>query len=387
MKIVYFANAEDIHTYKWINYFASKGYEIHLLSFMDSNNFDKFANVKLHLLKESLANENIFDSIGVYFIKNMNLGSVFFNPISTLNRTKKLIRKINPDIIHGLSIIHHTMLAALSNFHPFVVSAYGNDILIYPDKSRICRGAVQFVLRRSDLITSGGENSKDAMISLGAKPEKIHKISHGVDTKMFAPVICKDKLRNELKITNFPTVICTRRMGQIHDVETLIRSIPQVLKVNADVKFLLIGDGSERDSLEKLTISLNVQQSVSFLGEIPQEMLSKYLAAADIYVSTSLSDSGIAVSTLEAMSCGIAPIITDVADNSKWIIDGINGFIIPPKDPNKLAEKIINLLGDEEKTYEFGKKSRSIVLENADYYMEMEKMDRLYKNEVQKYKK
>jgi L-malate glycosyltransferase len=387
MKIVYFANAEDIHTYKWINYFASKGYEIHLLSFIDSKNFDKFDNVKLHPLKKSFANESTLDNIGVYFTKNMNLGSVFFNPISTLNNIKKLISKINPDIIHGLSIIHHTILAALSNFHPFVVSAYGNDILIYPAKSRICRCAVQFVLKKSDLITSGGDNSKDAMISLGAKPDKLHKISHGVDTKMFTPIASKDKLRNELRIADFPTVISTRRMAQIHDVETLIKSIPPVLKVNPDVRFLLIGNGSERDSLEKLTISLNVQGNVSFIGEVPQETISKYLASADIYVSTSLSDSGIAVSTLEAMSCGIAPIITDVADNSKWVMDGINGYIFPPKDPNKLAEKIINLLGNDEIKYEFGKKNRSIILENADYYREMEKMDRLYKNEIQRYKK
>lgn len=64
----------------------------------------------------------------------------------------------------------------------------------------------------------------------------------------------------------------------------------------------------------------------------------------DVYVSTSLSDAEIPTSTAEAMACGLPVIVTDAADNKKWIDNGVNGFVVPAKDPKSSSEKIMYLV-------------------------------------------
>jgi len=107
----------------------------------------------------------------------------------------------------------------------------------------------------------------------------------------------------------------------------------------------------------------------------------------DVYVSTSLSEAEIVASTAEAMACGLPVIVTDVADNKKWIDNGVNGFVVPVKDPKSLAEKIIYLLQDEDIRKQFGKINRKIIEERNNYYTEMEKMEDIYKKLVQRNEK
>ena len=106
--------------------------------------------------------------------------------------------------------------------------------------------------------------------------------------------------------------------------------------------------------------------------------MANYLSLSHVYVSTSLSDGGMANSTLEAMSCGLAPIVTDVGDNRLWIEDNKNGYIIPIKSPKILANRIMNLLENEEKRKEFGKKSREKIIKYFNYNNEIKKVIKLY---------
>jgi len=72
-------------------------------------------------------------------------------------------------------------------------------------------------------------------------------------------------------------------------------------------------------------------------------------------------------------------VITDTGDNKEWVKDGENGFIVPVKSPKRLAEKIIYLLKNEEKRKTFGKISRKIIENKNNYYLEMAKVEEIYK--------
>jgi len=182
-------------------------------------------------------------------------------------------------------------------------------------------------------------------------------------------------------------VISLRNLDPIYDVESLIRSVPWVLKEVPESKFLIAGKGSEEKRLRELAKSLGVSDNVKFVGFIPNKELPAYLNTVDVCVSTSLSDAGIAASTAEAMACGLAVIVTDVADNRKWVEDGVNGFVVPIKDPKSLAEKIIYLLRNEDIRNQFGKINRKIIEERNNYYKEMEKMEEVYKELIQRHGK
>lgn len=243
---------------------------------------------------------------------------------------------------------------------------------------------IKFALRKADLITCDAEHMKEAMIKLGAKPEKIKIIYFGVDTKKFCPGPKDKELIKKLGIENCPVVISLRNLEPIYDVETLIRAIPLVVKEIPNAKFIIAGKGSEEEKLKNLAKELEISESIRFVGFIPNDELPKYLRTADVYISTSLSDAGISASTAEAMACGLPVIITKTGENEKWVKDGEGGYLIPIKNPEILVKKIIYLIKNEKLRKEFGKVNRIIIEEKNNYYKEMEKMEKLYEEIAKK---
>jgi len=367
MRICYVGGANNIHLLRWIKWIANAGHDVHLIT----DHPTEINNVK------------------IYSLKHKKDGG-YINFISKMRQTKKLVNKINPDILHAHYVFGYGTFAAYTNFHPFVLSAWGSDILIDPKKSKVIKFLVKYSLDKADLITADGENTIDEIKKFNVDPQKIHCIYHGVDPFQFSPSRIDEKLQKKYEISDSPIIISIRNLKTIYDIDTLIQSVPLVLKDFPKAKFIIAGDAGDvsnvnknyKDHLKDLSKSLGVFDNIRFVGKIPHDQLPYYLTASNVYVSTSVSDGGIAISTLEAMACGLAPIVTDVGDNKKWIKDGENGFIIPIKDPKILAEKIIYLLGNENLRKQFGKINRKIVEEKQNYEKEMEKMEMLYNDVI-----
>jgi len=371
MKICYMADAANIHTQRWINYFADAGHEIHLIS-LEIPGESNVRNIKLHLIRRLQPHIRVI--------------SFPINLLFDVIQIKRLIKEINPDIIHAHYVTNYGMLGAFTGFHPLVVSAWGSDILVTSKKSKILKILVKFALNKANLITCSGEHLREAITCIGVNPQKMELIFHGVDTKKFK-IIEKDKdLAKNLSILNSPTIISTRNFEPIYDIGMLIKSIPLIIKKIPNTKFIIAGKGKQEKYLKDLARSLGVLDTIRFVGWIKHDELAKYLSLSDIYVSTSLSDAGVAISTKEAMACGLPPIVTDIGDNRKWIKDGENGFIFPVNDSESLAEKIIYLLENRNVRKNFGKINRKMIEERIDYYKWMAKMEQLYKKLVREYK-
>jgi glycosyltransferase involved in cell wall biosynthesis len=360
MRICYIAEASSIHTQKWVKYFADCGHELHLIS-----------------RKPFEAND--IKGLNSYWLTSFRYPVLLRYPYDII-KVRRLIKEIKPDVLHVHYAVGYGLLGALSGFHPFILSVWGSDILVAPKQSRIYKLTVELAIRRADVIHCDADHIIAPLIKLGAKPEKIKRIYFGVDTRKFKPIQGKEKLRRELGIPDSPTVISLRSLEPIYDIETLINSMPMVLKEIPEAKFLVVGGGSQEAKLKEQAKSLGISQSVKFTGRIPNDELPEYLSSADIYVSTSLSDAGLAGSTAEAMACGLPVIITDFGDNGKWVEDEINGFLIPLRDPEALASKIIQLIRDEEIRDRFGRINRQIIEERNDWQKEMRKIEELYES-------
>ena len=177
-------------------------------------------------------------------------------------------------------------------------------------------------------------------------------------------------------------VISTRRLNPIYNLEMLIRAIPLVREQVPQARFIIVGDGAQKEHLESLATSLGVSENVKFIGWVPHDELPNYLASADVYVSTSVSD-GASVSLQESMACELPPVVTDLPANREWIKDGENGFIVPIDDPQALAERIAYLIENKEVRDRFAKEGRKIIKERADYEKEMSKMEKVYQEQVE----
>ncbi|WP_067052229.1 glycosyltransferase [Methanofollis ethanolicus] len=371
MKICILADARTTHIKRWVEYFSEK-HEVDLITLsytvperttIGEEVYEKMPNVRLHKVSKKIPD-------------------ILLAPF----RIRKLISEIKPDIVHAHYVTHYGFCGAFSGFHPLVVSAWGSDVLIDPFDSILYKQMVCFALKHADMITSDGYNSKSAMVKLGIKEDKIKIIYHGVDVSIFCPEKRDRSIIWDLFSGDYPTVISDRGLEPIYDVESLIRAIPIIKTEIPDVRFIIAREDYQKAYLMNLAKSLNVFDSIKFVGLIKHEDLPLYLSSSDIYVSTSLSDGGTAVSNIEGMACGLPPVVTNVGDNHRWVEDGVNGFLVPPKNPYYLAEKIIYLLKNISVRKKFGDLSRKIVEANANYYSEMEKMNTIYHALSKRYK-
>ena len=365
LTICFIGTAESVHMLKWAKYFSERGHNVHLISYKVPVAKYDIGRVNLYLIKKKFP------------IQIWPLNTILNLPF-TLIRVKKLIKEIKPDIINGHYITSYGTLAALLGFHPLVNTAWGSDILVTPKKFLPCKWSVKYALKKADLITCDAEHMKKAMTKFGVPASKIRIINFGIDTQRFSPGPKNKELKERLGISEKKIIISLRSLYPIYDIETIIKAAPFVLKEYPKTIFIIAGEGFQENELKNLAKELNVSGSIKFVGFIPNEELPDYLRTADVYVSTSLSDAGIAASTAEAMTCGLPVVITDTGENRKWVKNGENGFIIPIKNPEILAEKIIYLLKNEDISKKFGERNRKIIEERNDYCKEMAKMEEIY---------
>ena len=372
MKICYLVNVEDIHAQRWIKYFKDRGHEIFVITSQLPNELD----IRQYRLKWGIPIGSKYSYSPFRHV---------FSPYS-IYQIKKILKNEKPDIVHTYYASHYGFIAALVNYHPLLLSALGSDILLNP-RSKILKYMVKFALKKANLITCDGSNLKEALIELGTEPKKIYRIYWGTDTREFNPGERSEKLRKEWEIVDSPMIISSKNLEPVYDIESLVRSIPLVFKKVPEAKFVIAGKGSQEAELKQLAKSLGVSDSVRFVGLIPSDEFPKYLASADVYVCTSLSDGGLAVSTKEAMACELPVIVTDFGDTGKWIENGANGFVIPLRDPKTLAEKIIYLIEHEDVRLKFGEKGRKMVKERFEYDKELKKVENLYEQLIREHKK
>ena len=143
---------------------------------------------------------------------------------------------------------------------------------------------------------------------------------------------------------------------------------------NEKAKLMLIGEGSQKDKSKEVVSKLGLEKSVIFAGKIPPADIHEYYQSADIFVLPSHTDAGgPPVVFIEAMACGLPVIGTNVGGIPEGIENGINGFIVPPKNVDELTKKLNILLKDENLRKEFGNNSLKKIQENS---MTLEMKDR-----------
>lgn len=256
---------------------------------------------------------------------------------------RSYVSKIKPDVVIGCWASTYGFYAASSGFHPYILFVWGSDIMVYPVKYKPLRFFISYALKKADAILADSDAHKKATISLGGSENKIIKFPW-VKLDTFEPdEKTKIAIRKNLGWSrNDIVVISLRDHKPIYDVDSLIEAIPQIVKKVHNAKFLILGEGPLTLKFKKRINALGLASKVTFIGRVPHQDVAKYLNAADIYVSTSLSD-GSSACLLEAMACSLPPVVTNIEGNREWIKDGINGCLVPTCQPQELAEKIIYL--------------------------------------------
>ena len=350
MRICYLANAASVHTQRWAHHFARRSWNVIVVSFQPG------------------------EIEGIEVIQMPSRSSQHrLNILLNLGKVRNLVRKINPDILHAHYVTSYGLAGAISGRHPLVITAWGSDVLVRPEKSWAYRQIVRFALKRADLITSMADHMTQHLVEKGyAQAQKIVTLPFGVDTEIFNP-----NRRSSPTTHDSSLIVSTRRLDRGLDVHVFIRAAPHVLESCGRVRFAVAGDGPLRAELEELANDLGIASHIEFLGAITHQDMSKLLGEADVFVSTSPSD-GNNISLNEAMACGAFPVATDIAANRAWIQPGENGLLFSCQNADELAQKIIEAIGRPEWRQAAMAKNWEIVRTKASWAWEMAKMEKAY---------
>jgi glycosyltransferase involved in cell wall biosynthesis len=226
---------------------------------------------------------------------------------------------------------------------PFIVTIHGSDLRMALDRPGFLRKVFVYVCKNATQMNCVSELQRKELEGLGIPGERISTIPMGIGQEFLAG---GEHSRRKLKEGPL-TILSNRNLLAIYNVSLLIRAIPIVLREEPETKFIIAGDGAEREGLEREVKNLNIHSSVEFLGRVPHEEMAGLLSRADIYVSTSLYD-GTSVSLLEAMGSGAFPVVTDIPANREWIVNGENGFLVSHEREELLASRIIELVRNRE---------------------------------------
>ena len=360
MKILFIADSTSIHTQRWLRYFLNAGNDIYIITLGKKRKRIEGA--------KHIAN---FDQ----FYYNS------FSFISVLKETRKIVRSIKPEILHGHFVHQYGWLASLCNFHPLILTAWGTDILSLPhtSRSRIGKKLTQYALKKADLITGTSEYLKNEMRKLGADENKIHVVHWGVDLDKFRPDVDTRQIREQLEIDNRPVVLSNRLHLELYNNDIIIEAMYLVVKRIPEALLVLQNAGGPPDeALIRLARDKGINDSIRFVAQFPHDELPALYAIADLYVSVPSWDGG-PVSPIEAMACGAVPIISAVPGPMEWVQDGINGTVVPVRNADKLAGAICDLLLDVDRRKKFNRINRALIKERGDHKASMKQMEQLYK--------
>lgn len=284
-----------------------------------------------------------------------------------IKRFEQIIHEISPDLVHAGPIPLGGYLTALAGFHPALLMSWGSDVLALPNESASAKEIVQFSLQHCDMAIADCEAVRQGMVELGGLPvERIVTLPWGVDLKVFRPKRPSLGIREKLGWSDCKVIISTRALDPIHSPLVLLKAMKQVFMARSDTRVLILGDGSSRRAVECFIQANDLSNRVHLASQVSESSLADYFAEADLYVSATECD-GSSISLLQAMACGVAPIVVDGYGNSEWIKNGGNGWLYSGGDYQALARAILRALADDDARQVAGTANIKIARERADW--------------------
>ncbi|OQX87042.1 MAG: hypothetical protein B6D55_04500 [Candidatus Omnitrophica bacterium 4484_70.2] len=218
-------------------------------------------------------------------------------------------------------------------------------------------------IKLADRIIYLNEKMKEELIRNGVQENKLLKISNGIDTEKFRIVSEEEKMKFKKHLglkEKLPVFIYSGTLQKKKNLNTLIKVADILKNEGKKFKLLIVGDGPERKVLEKEVEERNLEDFISFIGK--QEKIEKYLFASDIFILPSFVE-GLSNALLEAGSCGLGCVVSDIPGNREVVENGVNGFLVSPSDVNCFTQRIKMLIENKELRDEFGYKIRKKIEE------------------------
>lgn len=306
---------------------------------------------------------------------------------------KKLLRlNYKFDVIHGHWPLTNYLIfnkeksndiKKVYTFHGPVAEEYRyelnmNNRIIKNIIIKVVKSIEKSVLEKSNNILVASNYMKNKIYDNHSIDSNVDIIAVPTNTDKFKPKFySKNNAKKHILKDNKIVLLTIRRLQKRMGVDNLIRAFKDVSDKFDNVVLMIGGKGPYKEELEKLVKELNLECKVEFLGFIPEEEISIYYEAADLFIMPSIDLEGFGLSTTEAMAVGTSVVATPIGGN-KEILELYNkNFLTKSIHYKDIAKKIIEIIDDKE-YFEYEEKCRNFIVDNYSWNNNIDKFIEKY---------
>lgn len=338
VKICLVGNARAVHLQRWAGAYAGEGHEVHIVS----------------IRSESIDGATVHTtSVGP---RNTNSPAWAMLSYAWLGMTiRRVIRRIDPDVVHAHYVTTSGVLARLSGHHHVVLTAWGSDVIPSDGlaHNRIVRALNAWALSGAQRVTSASVFMA-RRIKKDYPVREVTLVPFGVDTDLFSPRGGQRKESLRLGIV--------KSLNHKYGVDDAIRALPLIRRSPVDATLTIAGDGPLREDLARLACELGVSKHVHFLGRIRHQDVPDILREMDILLNPSVVPESFGVAIIEAEACGIPVVATDMGGIAETCLPGESALLVTPRNPQAIASAVADL-SEAEVRHAFGVAGRRFVME------------------------
>jgi glycosyltransferase involved in cell wall biosynthesis len=248
-----------------------------------------------------------------------------------------VLDRVRPDLVHAGPVPSCGFMAALAAVKRLFLMSWGSDVLVEAARDPLAGWASRHALARADVFVC----DCDAVRAWSGWPaERVVQFPWGVDLTAFQPGPDAAGLRASLGWEGCPVVVSCRAWAPDYGVETVVEAFRQAQEQESRLRLLLLGHGPLEPEIRARLAGL--EGVVHAPGLVPEAELPAYFHAADVYLSATPSD-GSSISLLQAMACGLPPVVADAPGNREWV--QANGLLAPAGDAVAFAAALLRLVG------------------------------------------
>ena len=235
---------------------------------------------------------------------------------------------------------------------PFLVFVHGDEVS-QTEGRRLQPRVRDVIYRGADAIVAANRYAYERVAAICGSDQRITMITPGVDCAEFRPGERPAWIARKFDLGDDPVILTVGRLVKKKGHETVLRSLPEVLKKIPNLKYLVVGSGPEEVRLRQVAEELGVAHCVRFAGDIAHQHLGDVYRAGDVFCMLNQQDASGDIESfgmvfIEAGAAGKPVIGGRSGGTAQSIVDGKTGFLCQPGDSGQLSDTLLRLLRNPE---------------------------------------
>lgn len=255
------------------------------------------------------------------------------------------------DEIHAFRALPEGLVAwlvARLTFRPVVIYAHGEELTTWGRGGKY--KAMRFALRHADQVIANSDFTRDELLGMDVRAERIVIIHPGVDVDRFRPNLPCDDLKASISLEQGEKLILSvGRLSRRKGFDMVVKSLPELARRGLRVRYALVGIGEDAEHLKYLAQELDVDNRVHFLGHVNADDLARWYNACDVFAMPNREihgdTEGFGMVFLEAAACGKPVLAGRAGGTGSAVTHGMTGYRVNGEDVTAVTDALADMLG------------------------------------------